>query len=143
MPQIALPILKFTKKKETTQIMDVMTTDGRLVEPEIPVISSIATDENTENSFLINPRELYLCKDKMYHQLVSDKCKKPLIPSWVQSDVDYKKVSGVVVGLTYDIKRAQQFLANKKSDYMDSLKVIVAIGAVAFVLVAAMHYLWG
>jgi hypothetical protein len=143
MPQIPLPQIRFTKKKEISQIMDVMTTDGRLVEPEIPVIANLATDENTGNSFLIDPQELYQCKDGTFHQLVSDKSRKPIVPSWVKKDIDWKKITGGLVGLTYDIKRAEVFLQNKKNDYMDSLKVIVAIGAVAFIIVAAMQYLWG
>jgi hypothetical protein len=143
MPGIPLPTIRLSKKKETSQIMDVMTTDGRLVEPEIPVIASMASDDATGNSFLLDPNELYLCKDKTYHQLVSDKSRKPLVPSWVTKQHDWKKIAGGHVGLTYDVKRAQQYLENKKNEYMESLKIIVAIGATAFVIIAGMYLLWG
>ncbi|MCK9571572.1 hypothetical protein M0R72_21660 [Candidatus Pacearchaeota archaeon] len=145
---IPLPQISLGKNKEKSQMCEVVTTDGRLVVDEIPVTANCADSDKRGCAFIIDNSEQYLAEDGSFHQLVSDKSRLPLMPV---SEVELikkkeKELDGIaddIFDLTEDMKINEQFANARKNDRGDVIKWVVSIVMGAFVIIAAMQYLWG
>lgn len=127
---------------------EVMTTDGRLVIEEIPVTANCADSEKRGAAFVIDPTEHYEAGDGSFRQLTSDKSQLPIMPESEKTlrEAKVKQLEGMaddIFELTEDIKINEQFMNAKKNDRGDVIKWCVSIFGAAFVLIAAMQYLWG
>jgi hypothetical protein len=145
---IPLPQIHFGKSKEKSVMCEVKTTDNRLVVEEIPVTANCAASDKRSAAFIIDNDEQYQAEDGNFIQLVSDKSRFPLMPKSeaVLAALKQKQLEGQsndIFELTEEIKIGEQFANARKNDRGDVIKWVVSFVMGAFVLIAAMQYLWG
>jgi hypothetical protein len=145
---LSIPQIHFGKTKEKSQMFEIITTDGRLPVEEIPVIANCADSEKHGAAFIIDYQEQYQAEDGTFHQLVSDKSQLPLLPKSEQKlfEAKEKELNGMakdIFELTEDKKIDEQFEAAKNNDRGDVIKWVVSVVMGAFVIIAAMQYIWG
>lgn len=148
MPQIPLPQISLGKRKDSSLMSHISTTDGRCLPEEIPIIQNCAVSEKHTCLFMTESTEMYQGKDGNYYQLFSDKSMIPLMPkseSAKKAELE-KHITGLsdqIFDLTEDIKVYEQFQNMKKNDKGDLIKWCVSVFGAVFVIIAAINYFKG
>lgn len=150
MANIPLPTIKFGKRKERSQMCEILTDDGRWVDKELPALYSCVQDEQSGLAFLIDPQNQYLSEDNTWHQLLSEKSQVPIClrekSIFQDGDNDEKELNDIsdqLFVLTSEQAQAEQFEKARQSEVWNKILWIVSIICGVMLLLGAMNYFKG
>lgn len=151
MPQsIPIPRITLGKRKERSQMCEILTDDGRWIDQELPALYSCVDWEDKGISFLLDSNNQYLAEDDNWHQLLSEKTQVPLCfrqtsiyQDGKDDEKDLKAVSGQLFKLTREDAKAQQFKKAKENEVWNRVVWAISIVCGTMLAIAAMQHFWG
>jgi len=141
--------IKLGKRKERSQMCELMTTDGRWTDIELPV-SGCLDYEKPRLSFLIDSQNQYLAEDNQWHQLLTENSVIPIClrkrSVYQDGENDEKELSELGDQLyeqRYNQAKAEQFEIAKQSESWNKFLWLVSIVCGTMLIVAAMNFIGG
>ena len=147
---IPLPRIKFGKIKERSQMCEVLTDDGRMIDKEFPVLYSCMDDESTGMAYMISPENQYKAEDGTMHQILTEKSQVPVclrsehyLNDGVNDEKELENIGNEIFGLTFDQKMAEGYQKISDSSGWNKIILIVSIVMVTLLLIVGITTLWG
>lgn len=144
MPQVTIPTIKWGKRKQRSQMCELFTEDGRIVNIELDVLLSGMIDETSGQAFIIDAINQFVnSEDRNWTQLVWERSCLP--PSMISDSqvVDLRKLVNQIFVETKKMKKMEQFGKAGKDLMAIRITWIVAIVCTAAVVIAGMQWLGG
>jgi hypothetical protein len=148
---IAIPQIKWGKRKERSVVCEFLTDDGRWVDRELPspTVGCVADDE-TRLAFLIDPDNWFLAEDGNWHQLLTEKSHIPLCLRntniYQDGHNDGKKlktVSDELFELSYEQRQVEAVESAKQEDSWDKIMRIVIIVCATILVIVGIRWAAG
>lgn len=138
------------KRKERSQMCELFTDDGRLIDMELPALNSCVDSESLGIAFLLDPQNQFLAEDNNWHQLITEKSQIPLslrnqaiVKDGEQTIAELNLLGDGLFKLTAEQKQAEQFRKAQSTEVWNKFLWIVSIVCGSFVIIAGMRYIWG
>jgi len=146
---ISVPTIKWGKRKERSQMCEVLTVDGRWIDKELPALNNCVDDGH--RAFLLDANNQYYCEeDKTWHQILNELDQVPLslreksyLSDGKIDDEDLKAVGDDLFKLTSEQAQAEEYRKAKTNDAWNKLMWLFTIVFGALVIIAGMAYLKG
>ena len=141
MPSIALPTIKWGKRKERSQMAEYFTEDGRIVTPEFDVLQTCIDDPEAGIAFMLDAENQLQGEDGSWYQVLWERTCYPVSMIISGKDPDLEKLMNQIHAETYDRESELQFTKANQANKMTPILWIVSIAVSAFIIVAGMRYL--
>ena len=142
--------IKLGKRKERSQMCELLTDDGRWIDIELPALYSCMADESLHSTYLIDADNQFLAEDNNWHQLLTEKSQVPLClrkESIYQDGVDditeLNNLANDLFRLTSKKKQSEQFIQMNKDATWNKILWLVTIICSTMIVIAGAQMLWG
>jgi len=135
------------KRKERSQICEVLTDDGRWIDKEFPALYSCVDDEVTGTAFHLDGENLFLDKDGTWHQLLTEKSEIPIClrkqSMYQNGDNDEKELADLgddIFKIFFDQRIAEALSKADDDSVVNKMIWIVGILCGTALVFGAIHY---
>lgn len=140
MPTITLPALKWGKRKERSQMSEIFTLDGKIVEREILALRACLDDPDFGNGFLADAGNQYKAENGKYTiQLLQEHSAFPLTTKVTRNWANFTKLVDQLWIESKSLAISAQYSKNLHNP-MTTFLWIISIVFGSFVVVAGMRY---
>lgn len=143
---VAIPTLKWGKRKERSQMVEVLTVDGRWVDRELPALFNCAAENETRIAFILDPQNQYLAEDNNWHQLAWENSQIPLtlretseLNDGKDDGKDLQKIGDQIFRLSSEKAQAEEFEKAKTSDIWNKIVWIISIVCGSMLIIVALQ----
>jgi len=145
---IPIPQIKLGKRKERSQMCEILTDDGQWIDEEIPALSSCVADDKRKMAFLIDPANQFRAEDGYDHQLITEKTSVPLslrVQSKYQdgkNDIqDMKSLRNSIFRVVFRQKQTEGIEEVQRGEMWDkAFKIVVVVSATILVIVGIRYF---
>lgn len=150
MPTLAIPTIKWGKHKERSVLCKIFTIDGRLVEKDLPALSTSLDDKEIGLAWLINQDSMLKGEDGVWRQFISEKTQIPLslenqLSGFESKDTDkeMKTLSDSAFGVSFQQKQMEAIQKAKANEVWNRFLWIVSIVFGSLIIIAGIVQLGG
>lgn len=152
MSPITLPSLKVNlgKRKERSQICEVFTLDGRIIDREIPVVRGCMDDPAWGMGFIVDAGNQHMNEQGFWAQSIYEDSVLPICSIQKRKEQDGNDDSGEVTKLIENINREtkaleklKQYSKNASNEKMNKLLWLFGMGIGALLIIYGMNMLRG
>ena len=143
MPQINLPRVRLIgKRKARSQMCEIFTDDGRIVDQELDVIKSCVDDPNLGMGFLLDADDQFQGADKQWYQILYEKSMIPvsMIGGIVAQQKDLPKLLDQIYDESQEAAKEHQYNLAMKNTWAERITLIVAILCGSAVIMFAIQH---
>lgn len=147
---IAIPSIKFGKRKQRSQMCEVFTEDGRIVDVELDVLRGCINDPITEQAFIIDSDNQYTNESGYWTQVLGERSTIPICmvkPHKMQDGKnDDEELKGLINQIFHESQEAAklaQYLKAGKREMWNKLLWIITVPCVTVLLIFAIQYFGG
>ena len=145
MPQVTIPTINWGKRKQRSQMCEIFTDDGRIVNVELDVLKSCVDDPDKGIGFLLDSDDQFIEEDKQWHQILYEKSSLPIC---MISGLDIKegelgKTLDQIFHESQEEAKLRQYERAAKNTIMDKLVWIISIICSAAVIMFAINHFGG
>lgn len=145
MRQATIPLPKVTlgKRKKRSQMCEIFTDDGRIIDVELDVLRGCVDDPDRNAAFLIDSDNQFVCEDGQWHQIIGEHCTLPIRMITKDKERDLDNLIPQIFRETHETAKLQQYENATKNAWMEKILWIVAIPCITFLLFYAIKELGG
>ena len=141
MPTINLPVIKWGKRKERSQMARVYTEDGRVRTIEFEVLQTCIDDSERGIAFMLDAENQFEGEDGISYQILWERTCYPVSMRVTGKDPDLEKLMKNIYAETYDRESELQLNKVNKANKMTPILWIVSIVVSGFIVIAGLRYL--
>jgi len=137
--------VKLGKRKQRSQMCELFTEDGRIIDIEMDVLRSCVDDPNSKQAFLIDAVNQYVnMDDKAWTQVLWEPSAYPLRMINPQEEADdFEKLSDQIYEETWSNTKQDQYDKAKKDEQGNRVTWIVSIVCTAAVIISLIQWAGG
>ena len=145
MPQATIPLPKVTfgKRKKRSQMCEIFTDDGRILDVELDVLRGCVDDPARNAAFLIDPDNQLVCEDGQWYQIIGEHCTLPISLINKGKEKDLNKLIPQIFRETHETSKLQQYENAMKNAWVEKILWIVAIPCTTLLLFYAIKMFGG
>lgn len=132
---IPIPHLVFSKKKERSQVCEMFTDDGRIIDIEPDVLRGCADDPETGMAFLIDPDNQMTNETGDWVQILSERSTLPVMMVKPKVIDDLKNIINSIFHECHENAKIIQYSARAKDAIMDKIQWIVVFSCSTVLLI--------
>jgi hypothetical protein len=134
--------IKKGKSKKRSQMTEIFTEDGKIMNIELSVSRNCMLDEERGNAFLIDSPEQLPGEDKNWYQVLWERSGYPVsIVHPENKQPDLEVLLRNIYRETKAHKRDEQFDKSKNNDRMNTYLWIISIICATFIIIAFMEFM--
>jgi len=145
MPQVAIPLPKVTfgKRKKRSQMCEIFTDDGRIVDEELNVLRGCVDDPDRNAAFLIDSDNQFVCEDGQWYQILGERSTIPICMIKPTNIKDLGELINQIFRETHETAKLQQYENAMKNAWMEKILWIIAIPCITLLLFYAIKEFGG
>lgn len=148
---LPIPQIKLGKRKERSQMCEVLTDDGRWIDVEMPVAESCVVDDKAKMAFLLSDfNQFQDAKDETTRQILTEKSRRPVclrepdkLNDGVNDEQDRRDLSDDLFKTSSKRVRAETYEKINEADRMERAIFLVAIASSASLIIVALTQMMG
>jgi hypothetical protein len=140
---IPIPKIIMGKRKQRSQMCEVFTEDGRILQIEFDVLRGCIEDQATGQAFLIDSANQYTDERGYWVQVLGE---RSTIPVCMISPTKVNDLKGLINNIYYESyqdAKMQQYIKAAKAPWLERITWIVAIPCICALLMFAIQHFSG